>query len=275
MTWWRGSASQWKKMKALASNNGALYWRLEGKSDAYKGIYGPTRSILFDTGGITDLAITGSHPSGADEAIWPDVAAPPFFQWTNGTAGMRYFFVDVSTDMTIPLTDRTKTARLAGTGVTGNSYKATNAEWKAVRRLAAGAGGTLYWRVRALDTDRVFVYASGVKKLVIDAGTWVLDAIDFGEANPYVHWTHTGEGIAKYRLQFCQNDVFANTPGNVLTIPSSSIAADSYLMTAAEKSRLVSYAARHSVGTLYWRVRGEDADKSFMATSDPAAAVLP
>jgi hypothetical protein len=261
-------------MKALASNNGTLYWRLEGKSDAYKGIYGPVRTIFFDAGAITDLAITGSHLSGADEAIWPDVAAPPFFQWTNGTAGMRYFFVDVSTDIIIP-PDRTKTVRLAGTGVTDTSYKATIAEWKAVRRLAARAGGTLYWRVRALDTDRVFVYASAVKKLVIDPGTWALDAVDFGEANPYVHWTHTGEGIVKYRLQFCQNDAFASTPGNVLTIPSSSIAADSYLITATQKSVLLSYAARHSVGTLYWRVRGEDADKTFTAVSDPEATVLP
>ena len=96
-----------------------------------------------------------------------------------------------------------------------------------------------------------------------------------GDANPFVHWTHTGNGIVKYRLQFCADNVFANTPGNVLTIPASSIAADSYLMTATEKTRLLNYAAKHLVGTLYWRVRGEDADKSFTAVSDPAAAALP
>jgi len=271
---WKPSAGQWRKLKALGSNNGTLYWRLEGRNEAYRNIYGPTRTILLDAGAITDLVVTNSHAVGVEEGVWPEILDPPVFSWTDGTLEMRYFHVDVSTDDTIPLKGKT-TVALCGKGVPGGPYKATNAEWKKIRKLASTCEGVLYWRVRALDVDRAFVYTSAVKEMVVDGGEWVLDALDLSGDNPEASWTHTGEGIVGYGLQFCGDDTFPASPRYTLKVPSGTVAGSPYMLTAREKARLVDFAGRYGLETLYWRVRGQDADKSFITYSTPETTAVP
>jgi PKD repeat protein len=275
VSWWKPSLGQWKSIKALANNSGTVYWRLEGRNNEYVNIAGPARAILFDAGTLTDLTVMNSHDLAGDEALWPLAVSAPLFNWTDSTVRMRYYFVDVSTDVTIPIGDKKKTVVLGGSGALGGPYRATNSEWKKIRTLARSSSGVLYWRVRVKDADKVFTYASAVKTLIVDPGAWVLDAIDMNDANPYINWTHTAEGYAGYRLQFCADALFENEPGNVLVVPARSLTATEYILTAAEKTAIINFATKKGVATLHWRVRAEDADKAFIAFSDSATVDMP
>ncbi len=273
---WKPSAGQWKAMKRLASYTGTLYWRLEGVSRVYKNIYGPTRAFFFDIGTISDLAVADSYLLVADEAIAPVVYMSPLFTWTHGfSLQMKYFYVDVSTDMTMPMRDRKQSVSLCRKGIAAGPYKATNAKWRSIRRLAAKSDGVLYWRVRAADSDRVYIYASDVSMLVIDGGEFVVDPVDLSEDTPLVSWTHTGDGIEKFSVEFCINDEFANTRRETLRVPSRPVSDQEYQLSAKQKQVLLNFAARNSVDTLYYRIRGEDAERAFMTYSDASTTAVP
>ena len=216
-----------------------------------------------------------SHANGADEAIWPDRTIPPFFSWTNATAGMQYFFVDVSTSESVPPSDKTRTVVL-GKGVTGNSYTATKAEWKRIRQLAAQGGGTLYWRVRAKDAEKALTSASAVKKLVVDGGTWSVGDLNLGSTPPAVAWSHAGNGVTMYALEMSASATFPATARmTVSASPATSPAATSHTFTAGEITRLKALAKANGVTTLYYRVRGEDGEKAFVTRSDAKSAIVP
>ena len=48
-----------------------------------------------------------------------------------------------------------------------------------------------------------------------------------------------------------------------------------YTLKPREKARLLNFAARNALATLYWRVRGEDAQKAFITYSDSDTAAVP
>jgi len=240
--------------------------------------------LYFECGEISDLDVTPSHDVGSDEGIWPDRDAPPVFTWTDDTTGMAYFFIDVSSDSLMPMSDKRKVVTLGGKGITTNSYGPSKAEWKKVRQIATWletktisepAEGVIYWRVRALDADRVLSCASGVKKLVVDGGEWTLDPLDLSAATPTASWTHVGDGIARYGLEFSISNHFPPSSKETLKVPAGSITGTSYALKPVEVTKLQSFAARNGVAGLYWRVRGEDTDKAYVAYSQAGTAAVP
>ena len=282
---WTPTATQWTSIKKLVHTSGALYWRLEGTCPDYGNVYGPCRTILFDCGDITDLHVSPSHDKDGNEAVWPDKASLPTFSWTNDTSGMASFFVDVSTDPSIPLRDKSRTVTLGGRGIAGTSYTATAADWRKIRQLAScvvprtadrePANGFLYWRVRAVSADKSLTCASAPKRLIIDGGTWSVQPLDLSAVPATVDWTHTGPGIVFYKVQFCVNDQFEPDARTTITLPTAVLSADQYTLSSREVTRLRTLAQRNGVTTLYYRIRGDDADKAFMCFSEPQQTSAP
>ena len=265
--WWKPVPGQWKAIKGLASNNGAIYWRLEGRNPAYTAIFGAMRAIIFEPGTITvaDPGVTNATVDDGKEKLAPVLTAPPIFGWTNNHS--QYFFIDVSTDASVPLSNPA-TVTLSK-GVSGGPYRASAAEWKKIRKLATASAGRLYWRVRGLDRDKVFVSASDVQEFYVDGGTWIVDAIDMSEPFPICHWTHTGAGLVRFAVEFSADNSF----GAVARMPL--VTTDTFQMSAAQKAAVSGFAQKAGVTSLYYRIKGIDADNSFVTYSDASTVDMP
>jgi len=266
---WSPTASQWKAIKKTASTLGVVYWRLEGKSPSCPSIILAPKELMLRNGDITNLAASPIH---GDRLMWPDATKFPAFSWTNGIPGMAYFWVDISTDSAFATKSAKKLISL--TGASG-SATATKAQWKAIRRLAAASGGTLYWRVRAKDKDKALTLASQTQTLTIDGGVWTVSDVTSTPDGPMISWTHEGQGIATYRLEFTASETFSAKPGSTVFVPASSISASSYTLKSTEVARLRAFARHAKATTLHYRVRGEDAEKAFVTHSGTAAMTLP
>jgi len=280
---WTPSAGQWKAIKALVPPGGTLFWRLEGVANQLIGIIGPTRSIVFDTGMITGLAVDPSHYINSTDALWPDRSVKPTFSWANLSTEMKYFFVDVSIDSTASFRDPARTISLNSSGVTGEEYTVKKDEWRRIRKLATKGSGLLHWRVRARDAQRALVSVSDeTLPLIIDGGTWTVQP---PTVDPAVHrWalscTHAGDsenetgGITRFQWQFSVDDTFAPTARKTLTVPSVPLRTSLYTMSAAEVRRIQAFMAANHLTQIYYRVKGADADGAFV-TYSPGASFTP
>jgi len=267
-TSWTPTPSQWKPIKTVVPPDRALFWRLEGLLGKAVVVYGPARTILFESNDITGLAVDPSHKKGADDAVWPDKAAPITFSWTNVAPDMVSFYVDVSTDAAIPVTNKKKTIALTVTDPAKVSKLLSTAEWKKLRKLATAGGGTLYWRVRAKDAQKALTIVSAAKKLIVDPGSWALGDLSLNSMAPAVSWPYTGQGMVTTSLQFSVLPDFSGNASKTLKVPAASTSATSRSFTAKEVTRIKALATRNGATTLYYRVRGEDGDKAFIAYSD-------
>jgi len=301
---WTPSPPLWNAVKTLVHTTGLLYWRLEGKSPSYGTVYGICRTIIFDSGSISNPHVVPSHlrgyeeavrPSGATplalplagsvEAIWPNKDVTPTFSWTNSTGGIAYFLVDISKKSTIPLSDKESTITLGGSGTPNNNYTPTAAEWKKIRRLATWrktvvqsdtADGVLYWRVRGLTADRKLSCASAPKTLMIDGGEWTLSPpVDHGDGTWTLPWAHTGEGLGKFSIELSINNQFRPTAKETLKVPAKSFAGTSYTLTTGNIKRLTAFARRNSLTALRYRILAEDAEAQFsFYTADTPLTIL-
>jgi len=138
------------------------------------------------------------------------------------------------------------------------------------------ANGVLYWRVRALTADGTLSCASAAKVIVVDGGQWAPDSpVDNGNARWTFSWAHTGEGIARYKLEFSVTSEFAPGARNTVKVPSGAILGQSCTLMAADIGRLRTMASRAGVTGLYWRVRGDDGDRKFICYSNPFSIPWP
>ena len=284
-TSWTPSAAQWKAIKKLVPPDGTLYWRLYGKSKAIGSIYSRMMSGRFDCGEIVDLAVSPSHvttPAGESrtwESVWPEKDILPVFSWTNVTIGMKYFYIDISTDPSMPTRDRKKSLTICKRGTAGTHYKPTKGEWANIRKLATWhrrnvkqpepANGRLYWRVRAADKDKALSCVSPSKRLYVDRGTFSGLHVDSNPMTqtPRFNWTHTGQGIEWFCMEFCADGEFTPGAKYTLKVPGGYVQSGSYTLKAGEVKRLQSFAAKNSTAILHWRVRGLDVDKKFVGYS--------
>jgi hypothetical protein len=240
-------------------------------------LFGPARSAYFEMGNITNLAVSPSHAKDANEAVWPVITPIPALSWTNAAPNAVKFFVDVSTLDTVPVGDKVHTVTVGSKGILATSYQLTSAEWKKVRQLAAKSEGVLYWRVRGTDKDGLLGAGSAAKMLVIDAGDWVVNGPANVSASPAsFSWTHTGDGLIAYCLQFSVDDDFQLLSAMTVKIPSSPVAyATGYTLTAADQSKLVTLAMKNGRNKLYYRVLGQDAEKVFAGHSGSQTIDVP
>jgi hypothetical protein len=275
VTYWKASTGQWRAVQKLAGTSGTLYWRLEGRTKDYKGLYGAARSLFFDTGAIPSTNVAPSHDVGGEDGIWPEADEPVTFSWTDATQGMELFYVDVSTDNAFPMKDRRKTMTLGRGKVDAPELAPTVAEWKRLRKLAGTNGGELFWRVRASDKYKTVGCAGAVKTLIVDGGEFAVGALDLSAASPVLTWTHTGEGIVKYNVQISATADFPPTARETVTIPPRATEATSYTFTDADIARIARMASRLGATTLHYRVRGEDADRQFVTYSNINTTTAP
>ena len=234
------------------------------------------RDAYFDLGSVTDCHVTPSHIVGAAEAVWPDTATAPTFSWTDNTVGLRVFLLDISTNPPDAPVHSPSTITLGGAkGVGTPSYTLTAAQWRRVKSLASHAGGALYWKVRALDSDRVLLAGSAITPLIIDGGAWDVSALDLSADSPAVSWTHDSQGPERFTLEISVDAAFPVTGGRTTRFASRTLGAASYTLTAAEKKRVLDLAARRGAAALYYRVSAADADKAFITLSPSQTAPLP
>jgi len=263
---WTPTSAQWKAIKTVVQGDTTLYWRLQGMLGKTAVAFGPARTILFDSNKITDLSVSQSGTPVT--AICPDKNAPVTFLWANGAAAMVPFYVDVSTDAAIPISNKKKTLVFTVTDPGKVSKLLSASEWKKMRKLATAGGGTLYWRVRAKDAQKALTIVSVVKKLVIDPGSWALGDLDLNSTAPAVSWPYTGQGMVTTSLQFSVLPDFSGNASKTLKVPAASTSATSRSFTAKEVTRIKALATRNGTTTLYYRVRGEDGDKAFIGYGD-------
>jgi len=238
LTYWKASAGQWRLVQRMAPLSGTVYWRLEGRHADYRGIYGPARALYFDTGQITDTQVSPSHESSGKTALWPDPDAPPVFTWTDATQGMEYFWVDVSSDPSIPLRDRRSTVSVGSGRVEGPRVEAGTFEWRRIRRLASDNNGILYWRVRATDRYRTLSCASAVKELVIDGGEFTLGELDLTAPDPAATWRHDGEGLVRFAVEISARADFPRGFLHTVVVPPPGVEGTSYAFSALDLRRL-------------------------------------
>jgi len=266
-TQWQPTAAQWKAIKRIVCLGDKLYWRVEAMAQTNT-VSGAPRSLQFDGTAITELAVSVSHPLAGKTAVWPDKKARPSFSWTNPAGALKFFYVDVSTDSSVPLGNRSVTVSL-NAGRAKGLYRAKPADWMKIRKLAAKSGGTLYWRVRALDVTRTLKCSSDVHELVIDAGQWTsVGTLDLSLTKPALSWTHAGDGIVRYAIQFSTNEDFSGAATTKATIPAAPPSAMTRSLGPGEVLRLKALCKRNGNPTsLYYRVCGWDADKAFVTYS--------
>ena len=267
------TAAQWTAIKKLVGPSGALYWRLEGAL-GIMGIFGPARSLVFDTGEILGSFVADSHSYNGEEALWPDPALPPVFNWTYDGDSMAVFNVAVSTSVDVPLTNRRVTVILGGRGVAADSCAATLAEWKKLRKLASSSNGALYWRVVGYDSAHALSCAGEVQTLLVNPGDWSVPDVDLSAAPGIVTWTHDAEYAALYNVEWSVDGDFKTGARYTLVIPLRATAEKTYTLSDREMTLLRNFAARNSLTTLRYRVRATDPDKSFITRSPSASATL-
>ena len=275
VSYWKASPGQWRLVQRMAGLSGTVYWRLEGRHGDYRGIYAAPRALYFDTGEITDTQVSPWHDKSGKTALWPDPAVPPAFSWNDQTQGMEYFWVDVSSDPSIPLRDRRSTLSVGNGRVSAPVVEASVFEWRRIRRLASDSGGVLYWRVRATDRYRTLSCASAVKQLVVDGGEFALGALDLSAAAPQASWSHTGEGLARFALEISADPSFPRSPLYTVVVPPRGVEGDFYEFTVFDLRRLALLATRHSAAILHWRVRGETYDRQFQTSSQSSTTPAP
>jgi hypothetical protein len=273
-TQWQPMAAQWKAIRKIVCLGDRLYWRVEAKGTVDISV-SATRSLQFAGNTITGLAVTPSHLADQTVAVWPDKTAPPTFSWSGGDAGMKYYYVDVSTDSAMPPKSVKKTASFAVARRLVGAYRMTAAGWARTRKLAAAGNGRLYWRVRCMDANRALKCSSDVQTLLVDGGTWTPPSVSQGAQGPVVSWGHDGEGIVRYRLEFTTAESSGIAPGPTVVTPAVSAAHTSYALKVSDIKRLRSLARRTGATTLHYRVRGEDAERAFVTYSDSREMAVP
>jgi hypothetical protein len=80
-------------------------------------------------------------------------------------------------------------------------------------------------------------------------------------------WTYDGSDMTRYFLQFSTTPTFANDPDTFVQIPGTGATGLSYTPGAFGWKSVKKIAAANN-GLLYWRVKGQDASKSFQLWSD-------
>jgi hypothetical protein len=259
-------------MKGVVLSDGVLHWRIEGKAivgGVTTTLFGPTRSAYFDMGNITGLTVSPSHIVDGKDGVWPVNVSLPTFSWDNGAPNAVKFFVDVSSDPNVPLSDKALTVTLGGKGVPATSYPLTAADWKKVRQLASKGEGVVYWRVRGTDEDGLLECGSAVAPLVIDGGTLDLAPFSLSDSPCKATWTHdTGPVTYRYYLQVSMSNTFDRKDGWIIKRPATSIDALSYTLTDKETASLRKKCVREAITELYVRVSAEDPDKAFVVRSD-------
>jgi hypothetical protein len=182
--------------------------------------------------------------------------------------------VDVSVGEDMPAS-ASETVVLGGAkGISGTTYAPSTAEWKKIRRMATTTGGALYWRVRALDSDKALSCGSGVSEIIVDAGEWTISQLDLASSLA-VTWTSTATGFATYQLVFSADGSFDALDKGTIKMPPTAKPATSYTLTAADVLRLKRTAARTGATTLYYRAVGFDSEKAFEGESPVMSVSIP
>lgn len=216
-------------------------------------------------------------PDGiATDTLEPAAALPPTFVWSDMTGGIVRFLVDVSTDASVPVPDRRRTMTFGGRGVSGEELRLTERDWLALRKLAATApDGQVFVRVRATSASGVFTTSSDVVTITFDGGEWTVGDLDLSTLPANLTWSNTSSGITLFSAEFSTTDQFHRTARETVRVPTRPVTGDSLVINEAAARRLRLLAQRNNTATIFYRIRGEDANRAFVTFSPVRQTAAP
>jgi len=164
------------------------------------------------------------------------------------------------------------------------SFTPTAARWKSLKKIAS-AEGALYWRVECtLPTGLVFGPAQSV---VFNTGALTLNPIAGSHATgsdeaiwpvkatpPTFSWNNNTVGMRYFYVQVSiEASMTPAKPKQLLTFPKKGVTGANYTLRAADW-KAVRKLATAGGGTLYWRVKAQDADKALVCMSVPSKVIV-
>jgi len=265
-------AKTWKRIKKLANKGGGtLYWRIRGSGRGIHGYSATYHQFTMD-GGVINIT------SPADDAGVP-FADPGSvaFAWTSAEPGIVKFQVEINT------TDQfgrrsILSPRRAQEGLPAWAIDPAGADWRNIKRLASGTGGTLWWRVRGWDADGVFLVVSAPRRFYIDVGALGASAPVGGVLSVYTvpefAWNYAGADLTSFRVEVSVREDFADrrqkkilapryTDGSPLVPVKSDVLNLRRIMKMAWEAR----GEGETQALIWWRVWGRTADRSFSTAS--------
>jgi len=275
------SAAKWKAIKKLASGfGGTLYWRVYGTGARIRGFSPTYRQFGIDAGAIdlTNPADGADVPFNNPQSVnftWnytepPGIVAP--------LPGITMFQVEIGVSADFPR----GSLKFPNRPVVGLSNWSIDPdrEWKKILRLANKAGGRLFWRVRGLDDDKVFLIVSATRTFNIDAGALVAASPDGDVLNvfkiPAFTWNYAGVDLSAFRVEVSSvADFSGNTRTKKLlarrftaTSPFVPEGSDLINLRKVHKEALAARPIGSDQATMYWRVWGRTDDKSYTPASN-------
>lgn len=269
------TAAIWRSIQKAADENATVYWRLEAASATYGEVFGPVRSFQFATGELSADSIIPSTIVEGIPVLTPGPLVAPTFTFTYVGTAMKYFFVAISPDASVPLGSKTtmilpQTALEIKAGA--STHALTKTEWKKVRQMASAHDGLLYFRFVGKDANKILSTTSAAAPLEISGGTLTLTPPAHIAAGSTFSWSGGVDELVGYSLEFTYEgpNQFVQKPAYTIKVPAKPLTASPYMLINADASKLLAFlGAPKSTGTLLVWVKGVDADGAFAAYSAP------
>ena len=269
-------AKTWKKIKTIANKGGGtLYWRIQGKGKGIKGYSETYHQFAVDGGAIN---ITSPIDNIGVPFADPGSVA---FAWTNTEPGIVKFHVEINTTEQFGRKSLLSPKK-PEEGLAAWAIDPAGKDWKKIRKLASGTGGTLWWRVRGWDADGVFQVVSEARRFFVDVGVLEATAPVGGVLSIYTvpnfAWNYAGADLTAFKVEISTQEDFAIKKERKILTPRYTDASPLVPMKSDIKNlRKIMNRAWEARGqgetqaTIWWRVWGRTADKSFSAASEPVS----
>ena len=236
-------------------------------------LYWQVDDVLIDTqGGAPPTPTPTPTPTQGDlAAVSPAdagsvaVGTPPTFSWQYTGGGTPKFVVELVPEVA-GFTSRRGLIRVPRAGTDGGSYTLTAAEWRRLKLAVSRSGQSRFaWRVVTLDGT-----ASAPNVVGIDAGTLTRTAPAQGAAlpadtPPTFTFQYAGSDLTSFCVQVSATADFSNRRQMLTTAAGAD---PSITLTIGQRRRAQRWLRQTASTTLYWRVLGRAADRTFILTGD-------
>ncbi len=173
------------------------------------------------------------------------------------------------------------------------AWHSSTSQWKAVKKLAAGMEGTIYFRIegkasrdRAVGVGHSEVYSEyGFDSAAItdaDLSPFQMkDAVKsiWPDTRPVFDWNVANEMYSQYYLDFSNTpDINILDRRNTVIVtcknPAKNMVPSWYKPGEADWKKIKKTLASEGDGIIYWRVRGIDRDRAFTAASSVSTLLI-
>jgi len=202
--------------------------------------------------------------SPVDESALKLEEGAPTYQWQSAVYSR--FYIQFGADPSFP------SGSLRYSNLKSTSFQPNTGQWRRIRQLTVKSGGTLYWRING-SAGRKSGFSATFHQFDLDGGTISPEGIPDGGAIapnniPTFSWTNTDAAIMQFQVEISPTEEFQTRgPAKALRLPARPTTNNSYTPSSREWSPKVLRLTQKSTGSLYWRIKGYDSDKTFVVVS--------